>query len=164
MMELHLLLVPLQMVDLGGELTPPKFFVFKRFIHQYFNTLICTTACLLLHFGNHVHLGYLVLQAKIPQTLKTLSPTESSHFSVSVLLWQKLKTENNLPWMSLQVFLLHPSACFSLVALQKNPSVDQKTTTHKSIQKMKEVSKKANLLHWQWHHHPTSQVPAQPHQ
>jgi hypothetical protein len=99
MMEWHLLLVPLQMVDLGGELTLPKFFIFKRFIHQYFNTLICTTACLLLllHFGNHVHLGYLVLQAKIPQTLKTLSPTESSHFSVSVLLWQKLKTENNLP-------------------------------------------------------------------
>ncbi len=93
MMELDLLLVPLQMVDLGGELTLPKFFVFKRFIHQYFNTLICTTTCLLLllHFGNHEHLGYLVLQAKIPQTLKTLSPTESSHFSVSVLLWQKQK-------------------------------------------------------------------------
>ena len=65
--ELDFEMSPLQVVDFWGILSPTIFLILKGSVYQDFDAL-ASSCLLLLHFGDHVHLCYPILEIepKIP--------------------------------------------------------------------------------------------------
>ena len=68
--ELDFEMSPLQVVDFWGILSPTIFLILKGSVYQDFDTL-ASSCLLLLHFGDHVHLGYPILENPTKNTTHT---------------------------------------------------------------------------------------------